>query len=33
MRSHGRGILMAKNVFDSIEYDKKGTRVLLIKNF
>jgi PAS domain S-box-containing protein len=33
MRSHGRGILMAKNVFDSIEYNKKGNQVLLIKNF
>ncbi len=32
MRSHGRGILMAKNIFDRIEYNKKGNQVLLIKN-
>jgi two-component system, sensor histidine kinase LadS len=32
MRSHGRGILMAKNVFDSIEYMSRGNQVLLIKN-
>ncbi len=33
MRAHGRGILMAKNVFDSIKFNKRGNRVLLIKNF
>ncbi len=32
MLSHGRGITMAREVFDSIEYNKKGNQVLLVKN-
>jgi anti-sigma regulatory factor (Ser/Thr protein kinase)/PAS domain-containing protein len=29
--SHGRGIIMAKNIFDIIRYNKKGNSVTLIK--
>jgi two-component system, sensor histidine kinase LadS len=31
MLAHGRGISMAKNIFDSVRYNKKGNRVKLIK--
>ena len=31
--SHGRGILMAKNIFDEIIYNEKGNQVTLIKHF
>jgi len=30
---HGRGILMAKNIFDKISYNKTGNRVTLVKEF
>lgn len=30
---HGRGLIMAFNVFDSIEFNKKGNQVLLVKFF
>ncbi len=30
---HGRGITMAKNTFDEIEFNDKGNQVKLIKNF
>jgi anti-sigma regulatory factor (Ser/Thr protein kinase) len=30
---HGRGISMAKNIFDQITYNKRGNEVLLVKNF
>ncbi len=30
---HGRGILMAKNIFDEITYNKKGNQVMLVKKF
>ncbi len=33
MLFHGRGINMARNAFDSIEYNNKGNQVLLVKNF
>jgi anti-sigma regulatory factor (Ser/Thr protein kinase) len=33
MLSHGRGILMASNVFDEIKFNKKGNQVVLIKNY
>lgn len=33
MHAHGRGISMARNIFDSVKYNKKGNRVTLIKNF
>lgn len=28
---HGRGILIAKNVFDRVEYNEKGNQILLVK--
>lgn len=31
MLAHGRGISMAKNIFDSIRYNKKGNQVTLVK--
>ncbi len=33
MLAHGRGIVMAKNIFDSITWNSVGNQVLLIKNF
>ena len=30
---HGRGILMAKNIFDTIKYNKSGNSVTLVKKF
>lgn len=30
---HGRGITMAKNTFDEIQFNKKGNQVTLVKNF
>ncbi|HPJ38557.1 MAG TPA: ATP-binding protein [Spirochaetota bacterium] len=33
MEAHGRGITMAKNIFDTVKYNKKGNQVLLVKNF
>lgn len=31
METHGRGILLARSIFDSITYNEKGNRVLAIK--
>ncbi|MBP7737342.1 MAG: ATP-binding protein [Spirochaetes bacterium] len=31
--SHGRGISMAKNIFDSVAYNEKGNQVTLLKKF
>ena len=31
MLAHGRGISMAKNIFDSVRYNRKGNQVRLIK--
>ncbi|HOD14031.1 MAG TPA: ATP-binding protein [Spirochaetota bacterium] len=31
MLAHGRGISMAKNIFDSVRYNKKGNQVKLVK--
>ncbi len=31
--SHGRGISMAKNIFDSVTYNEKGNQVTLLKKF
>jgi len=31
MLAHGRGISMAKNIFDSVRYNKKGNHVKLVK--
>ncbi len=33
MLFHGRGINMARNAFDSIEYNRRGNQVLLLKYF
>ncbi len=33
MLSHGRGILMASNVFDDIKFNNKGNQVVLVKNY
>jgi len=33
MLPHGRGIVMAYNIFDEIKFNKKGNQVLLIKKF
>ncbi len=33
MLSHGRGIVMARSVFDSITWNNTGNQVLLVKNF
>jgi anti-sigma regulatory factor (Ser/Thr protein kinase) len=33
MLDHGRGIIMATNVFDEIKFNKKGNQVVLIKNY
>jgi anti-sigma regulatory factor (Ser/Thr protein kinase) len=33
MLSHGRGIAMARSVFDEIRYNTTGNQVLLIKRF
>ncbi|MCP4136144.1 MAG: histidine kinase [bacterium] len=33
MLSHGRGLSMAKTVFDVVTFNKKGNKVLLVKNF
>ena len=33
MHAHGRGISMAKNIFDSVKYNKKGNRVTLVIKF
>ena len=30
---HGRGIMMAQNIFDSVKYNKTGNSVTLTKNF
>ncbi|MCP4135316.1 MAG: PAS domain S-box protein [bacterium] len=30
---HGRGIMMAKEIFDHIEYNEKGNEVVLVKHF
>jgi len=30
---HGRGIMMAQNIFDSVKYNKSGNSVTLTKNF
>ncbi len=32
MAAHGRGIAMARNVFDRIKYNERGNQVLLIRN-
>ena len=31
--AHGRGLHMAKNIFDTIRFNKKGNQVLLVKQF
>ena len=31
--AHGRGILMALDVFDRVEFNEKGNEVILVKNF
>ncbi|MCP4132786.1 MAG: hypothetical protein GY754_17605 [bacterium] len=31
--SHGRGLIMAQDIFDSIEFNTKGNRVVLVKKF
>ncbi|MCP4136706.1 MAG: PAS domain-containing protein [bacterium] len=31
--AHGRGLAMAKSIFDEIEFNEKGNRVMLVKNF
>ncbi len=31
--SHGRGIMMASNVFDDIRFNKKGNQVVLVKRY
>lgn len=31
--SHGRGIIMTKNIFDEVEYNEKGNEVTLVKYF
>lgn len=33
MLAHGRGIMMALNVFDQITYNRRGNQVLLVKRF
>jgi two-component system, sensor histidine kinase LadS len=33
MLAHGRGISMAKNIFDSVRFNKKGNQVRLVKKF
>ncbi len=33
MLAHGRGILMAKNCFDEINYNDKANQVTLVKHF
>ncbi len=33
MLAHGRGIMMATNVFDEIKFNNKGNQVVLIKNY
>lgn len=33
MHAHGRGISMARNIFNSVKYNKKGNRVTLVKKF
>ncbi len=33
MLSHGRGITMAKNIFDRVKYNERGNQVMLIKYF
>jgi anti-sigma regulatory factor (Ser/Thr protein kinase)/PAS domain-containing protein len=33
MHAHGRGISMAKNIFDSVTYNIKGNQVTLLKKF
>jgi two-component system, sensor histidine kinase LadS len=33
MLAHGRGISMAKNIFDSVRFNKKGNQVKLAKKF
>ncbi|MCL2155963.1 MAG: ATP-binding protein, partial [Leptospirales bacterium] len=30
---HGRGIAMAKKIFDEVRYNNKGNQVVLVKNF
>jgi anti-sigma regulatory factor (Ser/Thr protein kinase) len=32
MIAHGRGISIVKSVFDSVQYNRKGNQVLLVKN-
>ena len=33
MMTHGRGIIMTREIFDEINYNKKGNRVILVKHF
>lgn len=33
LKLHGRGILIAKAYFDKVEYNQKGNKVTLVKNF
>jgi anti-sigma regulatory factor (Ser/Thr protein kinase) len=33
MQSHGRGLSMAKNIFDSMDFNQKGNQVTLTKFF
>jgi anti-sigma regulatory factor (Ser/Thr protein kinase)/PAS domain-containing protein len=33
MLHHGRGIMMTREIFDRVEYNKKGNQVLLVANF
>lgn len=33
MEAHGRGILMAEQIFDVVKYNQKGNQVLLVKHF
>ncbi len=33
MLMHGRGIMMARSIFDKMAYNRKGNQVLLVKNF
>ncbi|MCP4132505.1 MAG: hypothetical protein GY754_16145 [bacterium] len=33
MMAHGRGIMMAQDLFDEIQYNRKGNQVLLVKYF
>ena len=33
MLSHGRGLVLSKNIFDVVQYNERGNQVLLVKNF